>query len=473
MEEATNGKTRRAIRPELCQLLTPLINSDAVDATMIERMSEALLRDAMRERASDVHLEPESSGTRVRLRIDGVLYDAAILQAQQAKRIIRHFMTMANLDPVAIFQPVESRRKIAIGNQTLDVRLVFAPCVTGEKMNARLLDNTRVDASLESLGFNQGHLTQIQGWIENTGGMFIVTGPTGSGKTTTIYAILHELIKGNKAIVTIEDPVEYQIDGTTQIQVNEDHGLTFASSIKAMLRLDPDFIMIGEIRDAVSARAASDAAASGRVVLSTLHSRDAVSAITSLRSWGLNDHEILSSVNVIVAQRLARKLDEQSRKEEAPTQVEDTWLSSIGASVPKKTWHAVPTTEHPTGYHGRTGVFEVWQLGESEYDLILNHADERSIRKAMAEQGHKHLIIDGLEKAAAGVTSIEELRLRVGYDPRNPQVSKMYGNAAPGDTSSTTKKRKKKVRKKKAAAKSADASASAAAPTGAAASPAS
>ena len=273
-------------------------------------------------------------------------------------------------------------------------------------------------------------LEEIERWLGDISGAFLVTGPTGSGKTTTLYALLNELRVLRRCIVTLEDPVEYLVDGVTQLQVDEDRGLTFGEGVKAMLRLDPDYLLLGEIRDGKSARAAIDAASSGRVLLSTLHSRDAAGAITSLRNWGLENQEICSAVSVIVAQRLVRKLCPHCRQKETPTDEERRWLHAFGVPFPARVWHAGSCDRCcGLGFVERTGVFEVWRLDEDDYDFILQKFDERSLRRRLAEKGHRFLLSNGLAKAANGVTTLGELRTMGGFGPTGASVPQVRGPA--------------------------------------------
>jgi type II secretory ATPase GspE/PulE/Tfp pilus assembly ATPase PilB-like protein len=415
----------RAMREHLCRLLMEELRrvaaSGEADAT---GLGDALIRDALRERATDIHLEPHSGGTRVRLRIDGALLDAALLTREQAVRAINFFKTMAELDPVRLFKPEEARRTYELDDAAaIDLRLAFAPCLNGTMMSIRLLNPETVDQNINSLGMSEVHHSTIRNWIENNRqGMFLVTGPTGSGKTTTSYALMHELKVLDQCIMTLEDPVEVEVDGLAQIQVNAQHGLTFSEGIKSMLRLDPDLLMVGEIRGRDSARAAAEAAVSGRALISTLHSRDAVGAVTSLRNWGLSDHDISAVLTMIVAQRLVRRLCPKCRKQDAPQTADRRWLEAMGAEVPKQVWRAVGCDEcAQLGYKGRTGVFEIWEISEQDYNLILNHADERTLRHALAQRGHQFLMADGIAKAMQGLTSVEELRESIAVDPRSPQ----------------------------------------------------
>lgn len=380
-----------------------------------EESSRLLLKDAVQSEASDIHMEPFSGGIRIRLRIDGVLHDTAILVYEEGEKLIRHFKSIAGLDPVGSFKPQDARTKVDMSDRTIDIRLACVPCQGGEKLVMRILDPFQIEHRIQELGFSRQHQQEIEQWLGNISGMCLVAGPTGSGKTTTLYAILHELKLHSKSITTIEDPVEYSVDGITQLQVNHRHGLDFSEGIKAMLRMDPDYLLVGEIRDYESARAAVEASASGRVLMSTLHSRDTAGVISSLRNWDLLDYEIATNLELVVAQRLVRKLCKKCRVQEAPNEQEKNWFKLLGIPVPKKTWHAKGCKLcRKTGYRGRTGVFEIWRKSEKDHDLILLHSDEASIRKQLRGQGRKSLLDDGLDKTREGITTLEEVQ-RMNY----------------------------------------------------------
>jgi len=378
--------------------------------------AEALLHDAYRERASDIHLDPDSSGLRVRFRVDGVVLDAAIIARKEGRRLVNQLKGMAKVDPVAMFVPEEARFDFCIDGRTIDFRVELAPCLNGDKITVRVLEPRRVQQRIHQLGLAKPQLLRIENWLGNVNGMFLVAGPTGSGKTTTLYALLHEFRLLERSVITVEDPVECQINGVTQIQVNESRGLTFSEGIKAMLRLDPDYMLVGEVRDAASARAALDAAVTGRTLMSTLHSRDAVSAVTVLRNFGLTDHEIASVLSMMVTQRLVRKLCPACRCEERPTDLERRWLEAAGVPPLDRVWHSVGCDAcRGLGFIGRTGVFEVWPLEEDDHALILEHTGENVLRDHLGSRGHRFLLTDALEKVEAGVTSLSELRTMGGF----------------------------------------------------------
>lgn len=369
------------------------------------------LQDALDRKASDIHLEPFSQGWRVRFRIDGYLHDVAQLRPADGQRTLRYLKTVAGLDAVRVFLPQDTSTSIEVLGTRLDLRLSFAPCHAGETLAIRILDPNRVQHRIEDLGLGSDEVQRLQEWLTQISGMCLVTGPTGSGKTTTLYALLHELVLSDNSIITVEDPVEYAIDGITQIQVDHFHNLDFARGLKAMLRLDPDFMLVGEMRDAESAGTAIEAAASGHVVLSTLHSPDAVGVITLLRSWGLPDHRIASVLEIVIDQRLVRRLCLKCRRQGPPTASEIQWLESLAMTPPPMSWreHGCPACGG-TGYSGCIGVFEIWRRSETDYELILSNADEHTLRRHLRQRGLKTVVHDGLGKAREGITSLAEVQ---------------------------------------------------------------
>lgn len=383
-----------------------------------ENLARLILLDAKLTQASDIHMDPFTQGVRIRFRIDGVLYDAAVLPRDDGHRLIRFFKTQANLDPVSFFAPHDSRCRFDFGDQTIELRLALAPSYVGEKLSLRILDPQHVQRRIQELGLRSEDEQSIAQCLRDMSGFCLVTGPSGSGKTTTLYALLHELKLLSKSVITIEDPVEYQIDGITQIQVDPRHGLNFATGLKSMLRLDPDYLLVGEIRDRESAHTALEAASSGRMLMATLHSRDAVGVVTSLRNWGLTSHEIAANLDLIISQRLIRRICQKCRRFEAPNETEQLWLKTAGAPVPDQTWRAVGCAQcRYTGFKGRMGVFEFWRKTEKDYELILAQLDEHSLRRKLRHRGVKSLLDDALDKVLQGQTSLSEIQSMVGPMP--------------------------------------------------------
>jgi type II secretory ATPase GspE/PulE/Tfp pilus assembly ATPase PilB-like protein len=404
---------QRLRQPQHSRLLRTLMDESpsARDAAHTRALAGAMLEDAVRENASDIHLDPVEGGYQLRLRIDGALVDTVLLQPDQGLHVIRAFKAHADLDAAYTMKPQDGRAEFQVGDRVVAGRVATAPTVLGEKLALRLLPTELARLTLNQLGLSPKDYEQITRAMHDARGMILVSGPTGAGKTTTLYAFLNELKQTNRAIVTIEDPVEYVVEGVAQLQVNEKQGLTFAEGVKGLLRLDPDIIMMGEMRDAVSARAALDAADSGHVFLSTLHARDVAGTITALRNFGLADHEIAATLDLIVAQRLVRRLCPACRRQEPPTPTEVNWLKFYSQPVPKLTWHAVGCAQcGNSGYRGRIGIFEVYRLREEDADLVLQHADEHTLRRNIRRYGTLSLVEDDLAKVADGITSLGELQ---------------------------------------------------------------
>jgi general secretion pathway protein E len=406
----------RPLHEHLAEQLRQCVQQQSSDETS-PHLAEALLRDALHERATDIHLDSHTSGVLVRLRIDGVVHDALFLAHEHGKQLINQLKNLARLDPVTRFVSEDSRISYEIDDKTLDLRLTRAPCKHGDKLSIRLFDVPATPYQLHELGLHAQGLEELQSWLGNISGMLLVSGPAGSGKTTTLYALLHKLKLHERSVLTVEDPVEYQVDGINHIQIDKFHGMDFIEAVKAMLRLDPDFLMLGEIRDGDSARAAVTAASSGRALMSTLHSRDAVAVVETLRNYGLSGHELSANLMLVVSQRLVRRLCPHCRTESGPNNEEKHWLHELGRPMPEKVWHAHGCEQcHGVGYKGRIGIFEVWRIDAEEYQLILDNADRRTLYRHLAGRGHRFLLDDGLAKAAEGITTLSELRTMGGYN---------------------------------------------------------
>lgn len=406
-------KTLRVNQPEITRELNKLLRETetANKVASVTALVSAILDDALREGVSDLHLDPGANGYQLRFRIDGVLVDTANFSLDQGLQILRTCKAHADLDPAAARVPKAGRSEFPVGGRNVAVRVATMPTVTGEKLALRLLKPVLARLGIEELGLSPPNFEVLTAAIHDSRGMILVSGPTGSGKTATAYALLHELQNTNRSIVTIEEPVEYVIDGITQIQVNEKQGLDFTEGVKGLLRLDPDLIFMGEMRDQASARAALDAANSGHAFLSTLHARDTAGIVTVLRNFGIADHEIAATLDLILAQRLIRRLCPACRKHAPPTPAEVHWLKSWGYHVPTLTWHAMgcPQCRH-SGYQGRIGVFEMCRLQEADADVILQHADEHTLRRHIRHHGMLSLVEDALLKAADGITSLAEIQ---------------------------------------------------------------
>ena len=375
-----------------------------------ERWARALVEDACDARASDIHLDSQIGGVRVRFRIDGAVREIAMLPKRTGNLLIGYFKVTSNLDPAPSLRPEDSHLQWLVHGETLDIRLACAPCLYGDKLALRLLRRAAVKHRLGALGLRNEDHTKIHSWLGDISGMFLVAGPVSSGKTTTLYALLAELHMNERNIVTIEDPVEYQLENINQMEVNLRRGVTFELGLKSILRLDPDYILLGEIRDKESALIAMEAASTGRVVMTTMHSRNVAGVITALRSLGISNYEIAASLAFVVGQRLVRTLCRGCRILEAPSETERDWLISLGEKVPGEIWHAGKCAQcGGTGYFGRTGVFEVLPVAEHVYDMIISGEDEHTLRKHLKDVGFHPLLRDGLEKAAEGITDLSEL----------------------------------------------------------------
>ncbi|MGM0639463.1 MAG: GspE/PulE family protein, partial [Pseudomonadota bacterium] len=332
-------------------------------------------------------------------------------------RLINQFKVLASLNPVPSLAAAEgsfSWPPAEEGSEETFLRVTAVSCVAGEKMAIRFLAPPETFRDTLSLGIGEQGARGIRRWMDATGGMLLVAGPTGSGKTTTLYTLLNQLRLTDSHVITLEDPVEYEIPGINQIQVDEASGLDFPTGIRSLLRLDPDYVLIGEIRDPDSARAALSVAGSGRSLMGTLHSRDAVGAVSSLRHLGLGDAEISANLGLVVAQRLVRRLCEHCRERGALPEREAEWLEAMGVALPEEAWLPGGCDRcDGLGYRGRIGVFEVWQPTAADHGLILRNADESRLRRALLERGETLMLQDGLTKAEQGITSLGEV-LRMG-----------------------------------------------------------
>ncbi len=422
-ESSPSNRLERKQRPQLARSLQAVLDEprsgESAAGDDIEEGRDAtfaLLEDGTREHATDLHLDPLSDGILLRMRVHGVLLDCLVLPPDQGARLVNQLKTLCGLNPTPVFTPQVGRTTVTVEGAELDMRLTAAPCLSGDKLSIRLLDSQSVYLELEELGLRDQDYGKIEDWLEDLSGMFVVAGPTGGGKTTTLYSLLHRLKVFERHLVTVEDPVEYQITGVNQIQTDVERGLTFAEGVKAMLRLDPDYMLVGEVRDRRSARAAADAATSGKGLMTTLHSRDAIGVVSVLRNYGLTDLEISANLSVVVSQRLVRTLCEHCRVQDAPTQAETRWLKAMGVDLPDTLWHPKGCERcNDLGFSGRTGVFEIWQVDDDDYELILEHADEHTLQQRLADRGHQFLLDDAVEKLERGVTTVEELRLMGGF----------------------------------------------------------
>lgn len=369
-----------------------------------------ILAEAYVKKASDIHLEPYEKIFRIRLRIDGTLIPISSPPLSLMHPILSRIKIMSNMDIAERRKPQDGRIKLMIAHSPIDYRVSSLPCLFGEKIVLRLLDSSNLQLDMTKLGFEKKQLLDFQEGIHRPYGCCLVTGPTGSGKTTTLYSALSELNRSSHNISTAEDPVEFNLEGINQVNVKADIGLDFASALKAFLRQDPDIIMVGEIRDLETGHIAVEAALTGHMVLSTLHTNDAASTVTRLLNMGVEPFLVVAALNVVVAQRLLRKICERCKVEQ---NVDVSELVSCGiapASAEKiKVYHGKGCEFcNNTGYKGRVAVYEVLVVGPEIRALILKDASSEEIKKEAIKQGMKTLRMCALTKVAMGMTSIEE-----------------------------------------------------------------
>ncbi len=381
----------------------------------IVRLVNLLISQAITDHASDIHVEPTGKDVRIRYRIDGVLHEVMRSPRNIQNGMISRLKVMADINIAERRIPQDGRISTTIDGRPVDLRVATLPTVNGEKVVMRILDKNQAELRLSELGFQASNMRRYEESYNKPYGTILVTGPTGSGKTTTLYATLNILNLPSKNVITVEDPVEYQLDGINQIQVNNKAGLTFASALRTILRADPDIILVGEIRDRETATIAVEAALTGHLVLSTIHTNDASTTPNRLIEMGVEPFLVGSSLDCIVAQRLARKLCERCKQ---PFPVEKDKLAAMGwdlsgVAVPEEFFRSVGCQVcGKTGYAGRFAVHEVLNVNEEIERMIVEHAHADEIRKAAVADGMLTLRHAGLMGAAAGITSLDEV-LRV------------------------------------------------------------
>ena len=382
----------------------------AVEEAPIVRLVNLLITQAVTDRASDIHIEPSEGDIRIRYRIDGVLHEVMRSPKNIQNSLISRLKVMADINIAERRVPQDGRISLMVGGRAIDLRVATLPTVYGEKIVIRILDKTSVLLRLEDLGFLEQPYLKFEESFRKPYGAILATGPTGSGKSTSLYATLNMINTPDKNIITVEDPVEYRLAGINQIQVNNKAGLTFASALRSILRSDPDVVLIGEIRDRETAQIAVEASLTGHLVLSTLHTNDAASAITRLVEMGVEPYLVSSAVDCIVAQRLARKLCERCREEYTPTPEELVNVGYAEGRHPEKLWRPVGCAQcGKTGYRGRIGMYEVMPVSEEIERLTVERVSAEELRKVAVQQGMLTLRQDGLEKARMGLTSLEEI----------------------------------------------------------------
>lgn len=399
--EVTTGITAEAVDLEAQAGESPVI-----------RYVNYIIQNAVKEGASDIHIEPGEKKLKVRLRIDGILFESMNPPPGMAAAITSRLKIMADLDISERRVPQDGRIRCVVGGRKLDLRVSSLPTGYGEKIVMRILDTKSINVKLEDLGFDEKTLDIWKGQIKVPHGILLVTGPTGSGKTTTLYASLRQIDKAKLNVSTVEDPIEYHLDGITQTQTHSKIDMTFAKALKALLRQDPDVIMLGEIRDHETAHTAVQAALTGHLVLSTLHTNDAPSSVTRLVNIGLEPFLVGAAVNGVLAQRLLRRLCQHCKAQDKPSEEMGEFLEMNGLPSHEMWMPQGCDKCRNTGYSGRVGIYEMLAVDDSLRDVIARNPNVSEFRRLCLERGMSSLRSDGINKASSGLTSIQEV-LRV------------------------------------------------------------
>ncbi|MFA7054872.1 MAG: ATPase, T2SS/T4P/T4SS family, partial [Kiritimatiellia bacterium] len=380
------------------------------DAPVI-RLVSMVLTEAIKMRASDIHLEPMERHFRVRYRVDGVLREMDRPPKRLQAAIISRVKIMSNMKISEKRVPQDGRIQIKVQGRDLDLRVSSVPTNHGESIVMRILDKTNLSLGLPQLGFLSDDQNTFERLISLPDGVLLVTGPTGSGKTTTLYACLGQINLPDRKIITVEDPVEYQMSGINQVQVNKDVGLDFSAALRSILRQAPNIVMIGEIRDHETADIAMEAALTGHLVFSTLHTNDAPSAVTRLLDIGVKPFLVASALRAAMAQRLVRAICEKCRAEYTPTERELKMLGTLSKNTTVSTMFKGKGCPHcgQGGYKGRKGIFEIFQIDDSIQRLIFDHSPATVLRARAREMGMRTLREDGMLKVASGMTTLEEV----------------------------------------------------------------
>lgn len=403
---------------EESKVVTTIVNDPPV-----KKMVEVIVEAAYKEKASDIHIEPQESDFIVRFRVDGLLRDIVVLPKRIHERVVTRIKVLANLRTDQHFAAQDGKFKVEFPEHRLDLRISIIPVADGEKVVMRLLSSQAKSFSLTDLGFSDVDLQKLRDASKRSFGMVLVTGPTGSGKTTTIYSVLKTINTREHNLTSIEDPIEYQIKGANQVQVNEKTGLTFANGLRSLLRQDPDYIFVGEVRDGETASIAINAALTGHLVFSTLHTNSAAASLPRLFDMKVEPFLVASTVTVIIAQRLVRRICPHCRVSEltTTTELEKYFKPEVIAK------HYIPVGDkqevrlykgagcrvcHGSGYLGRIGIYEVLSMTKALRELTAQQADADTINKKALEEGMVSMFDDGVTKIARGMTTIEEL-LRV------------------------------------------------------------
>ncbi len=384
--------------------------TEVSDEAPIVKLVNYIINKAVTDRASDIHIEPQEKDLRVRYRVDGVLHEVMRSPRATQQAIISRFKIMSDMDIAETRKPQDGHTALTVAGHKMDFRVSTLPTVYGERVVLRILRKDNIMLRLEDLGFIPSSLERFESSFRKPYGAILVTGPTGSGKSTSLYAAINVLNSPEKHILTAEDPVEYRLPGVNQIQTNAKAGLTFARALRSFLRCSPDIILVGEIRDQETAKIAIESALTGHLVLSTLHTNDAAGAVTRLTEMGVEPFLVASAVDCVLAQRLARRLCSDCKEEYVPERQALLDAGYPADNLPEKLYRAVGCKKcGGTGYRGRMGIHEVMLLSEEIGDLTVRDATAEEIKAVAIEQGMLTLKEDGLEKVRMGTTSIEEI----------------------------------------------------------------
>ncbi|MDD5539562.1 MAG: GspE/PulE family protein [Candidatus Marinimicrobia bacterium] len=389
---------------------TDLLRIQAADAPAIKFVNLMLLQ-GIQDRASDIHIEPQEKELKVRFRVDGILREITPPPKKMQAGIISRIKILGGLDIAERRVPQDGRTKIKIMGRQIDIRISTLPIIYGEKIVMRILDKGSVSLNIDDIGFEPALMKKFKEILTQAHGMVLVTGPTGSGKTTTLYSSLNFVNSPEKNIITVEDPVEYRLKGINQIQARPQVGLTFAAGLRSILRQDPDIVMVGEIRDSETAEIAVKAALTGHLVLSTLHTNDAASTIIRLLNMGIDKYLICSSVSVIIAQRLARRICLHCKEKHKPEEEYLQRLNSLNVNPDKINFYRGRGCEYcsGSGLWGRIAIYEFFLLTREIKDLIIRDASEQDLKQAGMELGMESLLQNGLKKVNEGLTTVSEI----------------------------------------------------------------
>ena len=381
---------------------------DGDDAPVI-KLCSLLLSNAIKMKASDIHLEPMEKEFRVRYRIDGALRKMDSPPKRLQGAILSRIKIMSKIKISEKRIPQDGRIQINVGGRDLDLRVSTVPTNHGESIVMRILDKSNLALGLPQLGFLSDDQNKFERFIHLSDGVVLVTGPTGSGKSTTLYAALGQINTPDKKLITVEDPVEYQMSGINQVQVNRDVGLDFSAALRSILRQAPNIVMIGEIRDSETADIAMEASLTGHLVFSTLHTNDAPSAVTRLTDMGVKPFLVASALRAALAQRLVRAICTNCKEEYIPTERDLKMLGAIAKTVPDHMYQGKGCAKCNNGYKGRKGIFEIFEVDDTIQRLIFDHAPSSVLRERAREMGMRTLREDGMLKVASGMTSLREV----------------------------------------------------------------